>query len=179
MNLSEQLRHFPLPAGVHARIASLEADRENAVAYAERIQSAAQDVLDAYQNRFETGTGNYFGPIDDEIAELRTAISKANASASGEALALDGLRWQGAFEAVLAAGDAFFHSHGGGKEWDALMDEVNRILDLDEATLIYNTSERPRECKNCGATERPDRCSGGPWCLFPRAPSGELNGDKA
>lgn len=25
----------------------------------------------------------------------------------------------------------------------------------------------PRSCDNCGATERPDRCSGGSRCMFP------------
>lgn len=40
------------------------------------VYSAAQVVLDAYQSRFETGTGNYFGPIDDEIAALRSALTK-------------------------------------------------------------------------------------------------------
>ena len=33
-----------------------------------------------------------------------------------------------------------------------------------EATLAFAD---PDACKNCGATDRPDMCSGGPWCLFP------------
>ncbi len=48
--------------------------------------------------------------------------------------------------------------HGGPRR-DAL------CLDCAAAFLQGRDSDG---CRNCGATEKPDLCSGGPWCKFPR-----------
>jgi len=77
----------------------------------------------------------------------------------------DERRWQ-AMGNLICEAEKFYLQHDGKAEWDALMEETNRILDLDDATLLDNLSER-RACPNCGATERPDACSGGPTCAYP------------
>ena len=53
----------------------------------------------------------------------------------------DERRWQ-AMANLTCEAEKFYLQHGGKDEWDALMDETNRILDLDDATLLDNLSER-------------------------------------
>jgi hypothetical protein len=50
-------------------------------------------------------------------------------------------RWQ-AMGNLICEAEKFYLRHGGEREWAALMDETNRILDIDDATLLDNLSER-------------------------------------
>ena len=54
----------------------------------------------------------------------------------------DDTRKMEAMFALICGAEKFFLSHDGRKEWDALMDEVNRVLDLPDDVLQENLSER-------------------------------------
>lgn len=43
------------------------------------LKRAVHAALEAYQSRFGTGTGNFYGPIGDEMTALREALTKGEA----------------------------------------------------------------------------------------------------
>lgn len=53
----------------------------------------------------------------------------------------DERKWQ-AMLALICGAEKFFLTHDGESEWNALMDEVNRVLDLPDEVLQDNLSER-------------------------------------
>jgi hypothetical protein len=124
-------------------------------ASAESGAGAPTTVLPAYTREFESGVRAAIeaaGRILEPTVKVADDAPVKHIPASGLD---DERRWQ-AMANLMCEAEKFYLQHGGKGEWDALMDETNRILDLDDATLIDNLSER-RPTDNAPKMEHPTR----------------------
>lgn len=63
-----------------------------------------------------------------------------------------------------------------------ILDDIGHLHDsAPPARVRHYVSLALKPCRNCGAIERPDACSGGPWCAYPpvnRFPEGATEGNE-